>query len=53
MGGERLYYLAEHENEQKSAVGGKGLERTVVKDLSAPLEHMFAEFILLAVKIHL
>ena len=38
---------------QLETVGGKGLERTVVEDLSAPLEHMFAEFILLAVKIHL
>ena len=52
MGGERFYYLAEHENEQKSAGGGNGLERTVVEDLSAPLEHMF-EFILLVVQIHL
>ena len=55
MGGERFYYLAEHENEQEApleTVGGNGLERTVVEDLSAPLEHMFAEFKLLAVQIH-
>ena len=34
-------------------VGGNGLERTVVEDLSAPLEHTFAEFKFLAVQIHL
>ena len=28
---------------QLETVGGNGLERTVVKDLSAPLEHMFAK----------
>ena len=28
---------------QLETVGGNGLERTVVEDLSAPLEHMFAK----------
>ena len=49
MGGERFYYLAEYENVQKKkkaqleTVGGNGLERTDVEDLSAPLEHMSAK----------